>query len=149
MSAPAGVDAVGLHRLVAVVAALVMLTAAPVAQARPPAGRHRAQPTPVRAVRVPMLMYHLIATRQPATPNQGLWVDPSEFQAEVRWLAGHGYHAVTVAQWWDAWHGGIALPSRPIVFTFDDANLLCDLHLYLEDRFARHLTLLRNRTGRN
>jgi peptidoglycan/xylan/chitin deacetylase (PgdA/CDA1 family) len=111
---------VGLHRLVAVVAALVMLTAAPVAQARPPAARHLAQPTPVRAVRVPMLMYHLIATPQPATPNQGLWVDPSEFQAEVTWLAGHGYHAVTVAQWWDAGHGGIALPSRPIVFTFDD-----------------------------
>ncbi len=34
-------------------------------------------------------------------------------------------------------------------FTFDDANLLSDLHLYLEDRFSRHLTLLRNRTGRN
>ncbi len=24
-----------------------------------------------------------------------------------------------------------------------------DLHLYLEDRFSRHLTLLRNRAGRN
>ena len=33
------------------------------------------------------------------------------------------------------------------IFTSDDANLLDDLHLYLEDRFARHLTLLRNRIG--
>ena len=60
------------------------------------------------------------AVPPPATPNQDLWVDPSEFQAEVTWLAARGYHAVTVAQWWAAWHGGAALPSRPIVFTFDD-----------------------------
>jgi hypothetical protein len=30
----------------------------------------------------------------------------------------------------------------------DDANMLCDLHLHLEDRFSRHLTLLRNRVAR-
>ncbi len=35
------------------------------------------------------------------------------------------------------------------LITADEANMLCDLHLYLEDRFARHLTLLRNRGGRN
>ena len=35
------------------------------------------------------------------------------------------------------------------LLTGDEANMLCDLHLYLEDRFARHLTLLRNRTARN
>jgi hypothetical protein len=34
------------------------------------------------------------------------------------------------------------------LLTGDDANMLCDLHLYLEDRFARHLTLLRNRVAR-
>jgi DNA-binding PadR family transcriptional regulator len=33
--------------------------------------------------------------------------------------------------------------------TGDDLGLLCDVHAYLEDRFARHLTLLRNRTDRN
>jgi hypothetical protein len=42
-----------------------------------------------------------------------------------------------------------AVLSDGRVFTFDDANLLNDLHLYLEDRFSRHLTLLRNRSGRN
>lgn len=31
----------------------------------------------------------------------------------------------------------------------DDLNLLTAVHEYLEDRFARHLTLLRNRVGRN
>jgi hypothetical protein len=44
---------------------------------------------------------------------------------------------------------GQAVLSDGRVFAFDDANLLSDLHLYLEDRFARHLTLLRNRAGRN
>jgi hypothetical protein len=34
------------------------------------------------------------------------------------------------------------------LLTGDDANMLCDLHIYLEDRFARHLTLLRNRVAR-
>ena len=34
------------------------------------------------------------------------------------------------------------------LITGDEANMLCDLHLYLEDRFARHLTLLRNRVAR-
>src|SRR5262249_23368057 len=27
----------------------------------------------------------------------------------------------------------------------DDINLLCDVHAYLEEKFSRHLTLLRNR----
>jgi hypothetical protein len=31
----------------------------------------------------------------------------------------------------------------------DEINRLCQVHAYLEDRFARHLTLLRNRSGRN
>jgi len=44
---------------------------------------------------------------------------------------------------------GHAVLSDGRVFSFDDANVLTDLNLYLEDRFARHLTLLRNRTGRN
>jgi hypothetical protein len=35
------------------------------------------------------------------------------------------------------------------LITGDEANMLCDLHLYLEERFARHLTLLRNRVARN
>ncbi|HVS33960.1 MAG TPA: hypothetical protein VMS17_00135 [Gemmataceae bacterium] len=44
---------------------------------------------------------------------------------------------------------GQAVLSDGRVFTFDDASLLNDLHLYLEDRFSRHLTLLRNRSGKS
>jgi peptidoglycan/xylan/chitin deacetylase (PgdA/CDA1 family) len=75
---------------------------------------------PTAPVRVPILLYHVIATPGPSTPNHGLWVDPSEFSAELDWLAGKGYTAVTLQQWWDAWHGGAALPAHPIVISLDD-----------------------------
>ena len=31
----------------------------------------------------------------------------------------------------------------------EDLGLLCDVHAYLEDKFSRHLTLLRNRVERS
>jgi peptidoglycan/xylan/chitin deacetylase (PgdA/CDA1 family) len=71
-------------------------------------------------VRVPILLYHVIAVPSPGTPNQSLWVDPSELAAELDWLDADGYTAVTLDQWWDAWHGGPPLPARPIVISFDD-----------------------------
>jgi len=63
------------------------------------------------AVTVPILLYHVIAAPSPATPNPSLWVDPSEFSAELAWLAANGYTAVTLDQWWQAWHGGAPLQS--------------------------------------
>jgi peptidoglycan/xylan/chitin deacetylase (PgdA/CDA1 family) len=99
---------------------LVLAATAPDAQARPAVPPVGAQPRPAAAVKVAILMYHVIDVPQPATPNQNLWVDPSEFQAEVTWLAGRGYQAVTVQQWWDAWHGGTALPARPVIISLDD-----------------------------
>jgi peptidoglycan/xylan/chitin deacetylase (PgdA/CDA1 family) len=99
---------------------LVLAATAPAAQARPAVPPVGAQPRPAAAVKVAILMYHVIDVPQPATPNQDLWVDPSEFQAEVTWLAGRGYQAVTVQQWWDAWHGGTALPARPVIISLDD-----------------------------
>lgn len=102
--------------LLAIAAAIAALCAAAPAHAQP---APQATPAPP-AVTVPILAYHLIGTPAPGTPNQELWVDPSEFRHEVEWLAQRGYQAVTLQQWWDAWHGGAALPARPVVFTFDD-----------------------------
>ena len=31
-----------------------------------------------------------------------------------------GFHAVTLQQWWDSWHGGAALPAHPVVISLDD-----------------------------
>lgn len=78
-------------------------------------GAHRAPDEPV-----PILMYHVLNTPPPGTPEPELWVSRADFEAQVAWLADRGYHAVTLQQVWDAWHRGGLLPSRPIVISFDD-----------------------------
>lgn len=78
-------------------------------------GAHRA---PREAV--PILMYHVIGTPKPGTPYPELWVTGDDFRSQVSALAAAGYHAVTLQQVWDAWHGRGLLPSKPVVFSFDD-----------------------------
>ena len=69
---------------------------------------------------VPILMYHLVNTAPPGTAEPELWVPREDFVAQTDWLAAHGFHGVTLQQVWDAWHKGGRLPSKPIVFSFDD-----------------------------
>jgi peptidoglycan/xylan/chitin deacetylase (PgdA/CDA1 family) len=69
--------------------------------------------------RVPILLYHVIADPAPGTPLSGLWVSPSEFSAEMRFLAEHRYHVVTLREVFAYWHGA-SLPRRPVVVSFDD-----------------------------
>ena len=69
---------------------------------------------------VPILMYHVIGTPRADTPLPELWVTPADFRAQVRTLIDHGFHGVTLQQVWDAWHRGGRLPSKPVVFSFDD-----------------------------
>ncbi|MDQ6749718.1 MAG: polysaccharide deacetylase family protein [Actinomycetota bacterium] len=98
-----------------------------------PGGPHRSTPPPSATIAasapgahlapheaVPILMYHVIGTPRPDTPLPELWVTPRDFRGHVRALAGRGYHAVTLQQVWDAWHRGGRLPSKPVVFSFDD-----------------------------
>ena len=47
----------------------------------------------------------------------------ASFAAQVGWLAGHGYHAVTLQQVFDSWRGAGTLPPRPVVLSFDDGYL--------------------------
>lgn len=78
-------------------------------------GAHRAPREPV-----PILFYHVVNRPPPGTPNPELWVSREDFAAQVNALAQRGYHAVTLQQAYDAWHRGGLLPSKPIVFSFDD-----------------------------
>jgi peptidoglycan/xylan/chitin deacetylase (PgdA/CDA1 family) len=78
----------------------------------PPEGPHDAP--------VPILMYHVLAPPLPGTPYPALYVKPADFRAQVAWLAGHGYHAVTLRQVYDYWRGVHVLPRKPVVLTFDD-----------------------------
>ena len=72
---------------------------------------------------VPILTYHELRSPPPAprSPSSAsLWVPGARFSAQVRGLARAGYHGVTLSQVWAAWHGGRALPAKPVVLSFDD-----------------------------
>jgi peptidoglycan/xylan/chitin deacetylase (PgdA/CDA1 family) len=72
------------------------------------------------ATPVPILMYHVIADPPSGAPYPELYVSASGFAAQMRWLARHGYRAVTQRDVWNHWHRGRALPRKPIVISFDD-----------------------------
>jgi peptidoglycan/xylan/chitin deacetylase (PgdA/CDA1 family) len=72
---------------------------------------------------VPILTYHELrpappAPRSPASAS--LWVPARRFRAQIEGLARRGYHGVTLSRAWAAWHGGPALPSKPVIVSFDD-----------------------------
>lgn len=69
---------------------------------------------------VPILMYHVLAAAPTGAPYPELYVKPADFEAQIRWLAGHGYQAVTLDRVLAYWRRGTALPPRPVVLTFDD-----------------------------
>jgi peptidoglycan/xylan/chitin deacetylase (PgdA/CDA1 family) len=89
---------------------------------------HRAKPKP-RLVHgphnspVPILMYHVLAQAPAGATYPELWVRPADFEAQMNWLAAHGYHAVTLGQLFRYWRRGVALPPKPFVATFDDGYL--------------------------
>jgi peptidoglycan/xylan/chitin deacetylase (PgdA/CDA1 family) len=65
-------------------------------------------------------MYHVIADPRDGAPYPQLFVRAADFAGQMRWLARHGYHPVTLRAVWDHWHRGAPLPSKPIVVSFDD-----------------------------
>jgi peptidoglycan/xylan/chitin deacetylase (PgdA/CDA1 family) len=65
-------------------------------------------------------MYHDTAAPPADAPFPELHVSTQDFRAQMRWLAEHGYRAVTMAQVLDAWEGDGLLPRRPAVVSFDD-----------------------------
>ena len=66
-----------------------------------------------------VLAYHEITDpAQAAIPDYA--VRPQDFQAQLRWLVGHGYHFVTVDQVLAATSGRSRLPDKPVLLSFDD-----------------------------
>jgi peptidoglycan/xylan/chitin deacetylase (PgdA/CDA1 family) len=72
---------------------------------------------------VPILMYHVIAVPPASAAYPELFVRPADFTKEMTWLARHGYHGVTLRRVYGFWRNGTALPSHPIVISFDDGYL--------------------------
>ena len=68
---------------------------------------------------VPILMHHAIEVAPAGAPYSDLYVPHKSFAKQMRYLAEHGYHAVTLQQVWDHWRG-CKLPRAPIVLSFDD-----------------------------
>lgn len=67
-------------------------------------------------------MYHEIGVAPAGASNPDLYVTPNEFASHMRYLSTHGYHAVTLKQVYDFWHGAGTLPSKPVVISFDDGD---------------------------
>jgi peptidoglycan/xylan/chitin deacetylase (PgdA/CDA1 family) len=50
----------------------------------------------------------------------GLTVDPTAFEAQMAYLAGHGYHTITFSDLADRYDRGKPLLDNPVIVTFDD-----------------------------
>jgi peptidoglycan/xylan/chitin deacetylase (PgdA/CDA1 family) len=73
-------------------------------------------------------MYHVIAPPPAGAAFPELFVLPSDFSAQMSWLAAHGFHAVTLRRVYEYWLHGSPLPLHPIVLSFDDGTLGQDVH---------------------
>ena len=82
-------------------------------------------PTPdgvQRTARVPILMYRYISDppRGADSLRRDLSVTGADFELQLRYLAGEGYHAVHLSDLVAHLQRGMPLPNKPVVLTFDD-----------------------------
>ena len=87
-----------------------------------PAALALPNPLPTRTLRVPILMYHRVATLWGDEPaiTVNLTVEPQEYGLQMQWLKDQGYTTVTQLQLFNALMHGAELPAKPIMITFDD-----------------------------
>jgi len=75
------------------------------------------RPTP--PIAVPILLYHSVCD-QPAAGQEAFTVSPAVFREHVRAISDAGRTALTLSELARAVRGECALPSRPVLVTFDD-----------------------------
>lgn len=71
---------------------------------------------------VAILMYHVIDQAPPGAALPALYVPRADFSGQMRELRRRGYEGVTLDQVYQRWHGGPALPEKPVVVSFDDGH---------------------------
>jgi peptidoglycan/xylan/chitin deacetylase (PgdA/CDA1 family) len=71
---------------------------------------------------VPILYYHYIRINPNPRDRVGfsLSTPPAMFQAQMQYLANHGFHVISLHEAVVAIKNHSSLPSRPVVLTFDD-----------------------------
>jgi peptidoglycan/xylan/chitin deacetylase (PgdA/CDA1 family) len=76
---------------------------------------------PVTKLLVPIFMYHHVSN-VPVNNylNYGLTVTTTNFDAQLTWLQQQGYHSITQTELFDSLYYGKALPTHPMILTFDD-----------------------------
>jgi len=74
---------------------------------------------------VPILCYHQIRDWKPTDSkiSKEYIVPPAAFATQMRMLADSGYHTITPDQLYAYLTSGAALPSKPIMLSFDDTDL--------------------------
>ena len=77
---------------------------------------------PAKQANVPILLYHHIGSLPAdASRAQRRWtLTPKKFDDQMRWIAKHGFHPITVVQLNDYLKRGLSLPAKPIIISFDD-----------------------------
>lgn len=98
----------------------------PAPAAEPCAAPPTDEPAPPERDRraVPVLMYHEIGTPPADAALPELFVNPSDFKAQMKWLDREGYEAVTLDAVDAGWSAqGAPLPDKPVVISFDDGLL--------------------------
>ncbi len=70
---------------------------------------------------VPVFMYHHVSNRPTRNLlDYNLTVTTTEFNAQLDWLQAQGYHSINMTELFASLYFGKALPSRPMILTFDD-----------------------------
>ena len=74
------------------------------------------------SINVPILTYHYIRVNPDRNDRMGfaLSVTPSDFAAQMDWLAQNGYHTITTEDLYTYLNRYGGLPSKPVILTFDD-----------------------------
>lgn len=73
-------------------------------------------------VRLPVLMYHHIQSREAATANKqtNLTVYTDVFASQMQYLKSKGYNAVSMTDLINFFDSGTSFPAKSIMITFDD-----------------------------
>lgn len=75
----------------------------------------------IETLAVPILAYHHVAQQEPADSQQiTMTVTTTQLEEELAYLKEAGYQTIPLRQLFEALYYGVALPSKPVILTFDD-----------------------------